>query len=200
MTAVAIIPARGGSMRIPNKNRRMFHGKPIIAYSIETAKASGLFDRIIVTTDSEEIGEVAVLYGAEFWGRDAEYARDEVGTQEVMRHTLKAMRETYDYACCVYATAPLMTAEDLRDGYGCVRMRDFEYAMSVGAEPLRDAGQWYWGTAWAFSHAVALIGDCTAMVPIPEDRVCDVNTEDDWKRCEAMYTANHQLSTGEKIG
>ena len=89
MSAVAIIPARGGSKRIPNKNIKEFAGKPIIAYSIEVAKASGLFDRVIVSTDSESIAEVAKYYGAEIpFMRPKELADEYTGTDSVVLHAL----------------------------------------------------------------------------------------------------------------
>jgi len=119
---IAIIPARGGSKRIPGKNIKLFHGKPIIAYSIEAAKASGLFDLILVSTDSDEIAEVAAHYGASVHRRPAELADDHTGTQAVMREALLAIHKpagphfAYDLACCIYATAPMMTPADLEAG------------------------------------------------------------------------------------
>src|SRR5688572_27060303 len=109
---VAIIPARGGSTRILRKNIRMFHGKPIIAYSIAAAKESKLFGRIVVSTEDGEIGRMAEGYGATWYPRGLELTVDEVGTQEVARDVLAWLVEQNDipeYACCIYATAPLMS-------------------------------------------------------------------------------------------
>ena len=121
MKTIAIIPARGGSKRIPRKNIKDFCGKPIIAYSIEAAKASGLFDRIIVSTDDEEIAEVAKKYGAEIpFMRPKELADDFTGTNAVVRHALEWFVEKKtpaDYACCIYATAPFIQVEYLKEGY-----------------------------------------------------------------------------------
>lgn len=116
MTNICIIPARGGSKRIPGKNIRPFLGKPIIAYSIEAALTAGVFDQVLVSTDSEEIAEIAQVYGALFWRRPAELADDHTGTQPVMRQALRAVARDGDLACCVYPTAPMMSPADLRLG------------------------------------------------------------------------------------
>jgi pseudaminic acid cytidylyltransferase len=187
MGTVAIIPARGGSTRIPGKNINPFHGKPIIAYSIETAQRSGLFDRVIVSTDSEEIAQVVRAYGAEVLMRPADMAQNDVGTQAVMRYVLGEQLGLSDgLACCIYPTAPLMLEDDLFYGYGQVNY-GARYAMSVGDMPLADAGQWYWGRVLSFVKELPLIHPRTAMVPIPADRVCDINTFDDWIRAEELY-------------
>jgi len=119
--AVAIIPARGGSKRIPRKNIKDFHGKPLIAYSIEVALASKLFEKIIVTTDDEEIASIAKEYGAEVpFLRPKELSDDFIGTEDVINHTLKYLEnhgEMYDYVCTIYATAPLLQEKFLIEGF-----------------------------------------------------------------------------------
>lgn len=192
MTCIAIIPARGGSRRIPRKNIKLFHGKPIIAYSIEAAKKSGLFDRIIVSTDDMEIAEVARQYGAEAVMRNWDDPNGDMGTQEVMRRVLLQLGITDGLACCIYPTAPLMCVEDLKEGYlVTVDSRSHCYAVSVGAKPLRDAGQFYWGTVRAFVMSWELWTFPTAAVAVNERRVCDINTPDDWLRAEEMYAKLH---------
>ncbi|MBG0789046.1 MAG: pseudaminic acid cytidylyltransferase [Desulfovibrionaceae bacterium] len=118
---IAVIPARGGSKRIPRKNIRPFLGKPIIAYSIETAMRTGLFDEIIVSTDDEEIAETARSYGATTpFMRPAELSDDMSGTTPVIRHALKWCLDNgkdVDAVCGLYATAPFTTTEDLRRGH-----------------------------------------------------------------------------------
>jgi pseudaminic acid cytidylyltransferase len=115
---IAIIPARGGSKRIPRKNIRPFAGKPLIAYSIEAARQSGLFDRIIVTTDDEEIAEVARQFGAETpFVRPPELANDYATTVPVIKHAIEWVEQNVgkvDLACCIYATAPFIQASALR--------------------------------------------------------------------------------------
>lgn len=198
MTAcVAIIPARGGSRRIYRKNIAMFHGRPIIAYSIETALATGLFDAVIVSTDCQEIADIAQIYGAVALMRDDEYAADAIGTQEVARHAIEALAglgHIYDYACVIYATAPMMMPEDLHGGLSLLEADlDTDFVISVGDSPLQDAGQWYWGHADNFGIN-PLVSVNTVMVPIPKERVCDINTSDDWARAETMYRAWKGLS------
>ena len=118
---VAIIPARGGSKRIPRKNIRPFEGKPIIAYSIEAALATGLFERVIVSTDDREIASVAESFGAEVpFLRPAEIADDMTGTAPVVKHAVAALQASGDEitcACCIYATAPFVRASDLITAY-----------------------------------------------------------------------------------
>ena len=162
MSRIAVIPARGGSTRIPRKNILEFHGKPIIAYSIETAKASGLFDRIIISTDDREIAEVAVQYGAtDIHERRPEHARNEVGTQEVARQVLLDYQGFYNpqYVCVIYATAPMMMAEDLKLGLDRLVSTGMDYVYTVGMQPdgtLIDAGQWYFGKIKSFIDGVPL--------------------------------------------
>jgi CMP-N-acetylneuraminic acid synthetase len=110
MINVAIIPARGGSKRIYKKNIREFCGKPIIAYSIEAAINSGMFDRVIVSTDDQNIADIAKEYGAETpFMRPMSLADDHTGTNDVVAHAINALEqlgETLGYVCCIYATAP----------------------------------------------------------------------------------------------
>lgn len=115
--AVAIITARGGSKRIPHKNIRVFCGKPIIEYSIEAAKKSNLFEEVMVSTDDEEIADIARRAGAEIpFLRSADTAGDYATTAEVLREVLEhyeAIGKWFDYGCCIYPTAPFVTAEKL---------------------------------------------------------------------------------------
>ena len=189
MKAIAIIPARGGSQRIPGKNWKDFHGKPIIQYSIETAIKSGLFDQVVVTTDGPEIAEAAMRAGAMVVWRSEAMAKDHIGTQEVASTTLALFRDWLDYACCIYPTAPMMTVEDLKAGHALLANAKAmgSYCMSVGTEPLRDAGQWYWGTAQAFLDRHNLIGPRTILYPIAESRVRDINTQEDWDAALIQY-------------
>ena len=114
---VALIPARGGSKRIPQKNIKFFCGKPIIAYSIETAFASKLFDKVIVSTDDKEIAETAKNYGAEVpFIRPAKLSDDYTGTNAVIAHGIKWIMEQgwkLSAVCCIYATAPFIQKNDI---------------------------------------------------------------------------------------
>ncbi|MGD9719338.1 MAG: pseudaminic acid cytidylyltransferase, partial [Sulfurimonadaceae bacterium] len=112
MNAIAIIPARGGSKRIPRKNIKLFHGKPLIAYSIEAALASGLFSEVVVSTDDAEITQIAREYGASVpFMRPKDLSDDFTGTGAVIAHAtawlLQNGRE-FDTLCTIYATAPFL--------------------------------------------------------------------------------------------
>lgn len=116
---LAIITARGGSKRIPRKNIKEFCGKPILAYSIEAAVTSGIFDTVMVSTDDEEIAEIAKQYGAEVpFYRSAETANDYATTNDVLLEVLAEYEkrgECFDMAVCIYPTAPFVTAEKLKE-------------------------------------------------------------------------------------
>ena len=132
---LAVIPARGGSKRIPKKNIRDFLGKPIIAYSIEVAINSGLFDEVIVSTDDEEIAAVANKYGANTpFVRPSELADDFTGTNDVVKHSIQWFKEhnySIDYACCIYATAPFLKYEYLMEGFESLVHSKRSFAFSV---------------------------------------------------------------------
>ena len=116
---LAIIPARGGSKRIPRKNIKEFHGKPIIAYAIEAANRSGLFDVVMVSTDDPEIGSVAQSFGATVpFLRSAETSGDHVGTVEVLLEVLRDYGRAFDHICCIYPCNPFLTGRKLSDGLG----------------------------------------------------------------------------------
>jgi len=132
---IAIIPARGGSKRIPNKNIKDFLGKPIIAYSIETALLSRLFDKVIVSTDSEEIATVAKKYGAEVpFIRPCEISDDFATTADVIKHSLDWAINNIGkikYACCIYATAPFVQVKYLKEGHHVLAEKDVSSVFSV---------------------------------------------------------------------
>jgi len=115
---VAIIPARGGSKRIPRKNIKIFNGRPIISWSIEAARLSGLFDRIIVSTDDDEIANVAIEWGAEIpYIRPVELSDDFSNTTDVVAHGIRWLLNegiALQSVCCIYATAPLIQVEDIK--------------------------------------------------------------------------------------
>ena len=119
MKSIAIITARGGSKRIPKKNIKEFLGKPIIAYSIEAALNTGLFDEVMVSTDSEEIAEVAKKYGAKVpFFRSEKTSGDFATTNDVLLEVIDEYEkrgERFDYGVCVYPTAPFVTAEKIKD-------------------------------------------------------------------------------------
>ena len=137
---LCVIPARGGSKRIPRKNIKEFHGKPLIAYSIQVAIDSHLFDKIIVSTDDEEIAQIAKSYGAEVpFVRPKELSDDHTGTGAVVEHAinyLKERGESYEYVCTLYATAPLLQAKYLIESYEKLKKSDAVTVFSCTSMPF----------------------------------------------------------------
>lgn len=225
MDALAIIPARGGSKRIPGKNTKLFAGRPVIAYSIEAAKASGCFSRIIVSTDSEHIAEVARHYGAETpFMRPAALADDHTATAPVLIHALQALQAEYPLPgqfCCIYPAAPFITPEDLARGRalliehavtsvfpvttfpssiyralgiqgGFVRIlrpENLETRTQDLPEAYHDAGQFYWCDTGKFLAEHKLWTDRSMPLVLPRHRVCDLDTEEDWRTGELLFAA-----------
>jgi N-acylneuraminate cytidylyltransferase len=141
---LCIIPARGGSKRIPRKNIKDFLGKPIIAYSIDVAKDSGLFEEVMVSTDDDEIADIAKAYGASVpFKRSSANADDHATTVDVILEVLKQYEDqnkTFDYSCCIYPTAPLIQKDDLKEGFekvkqgldGALPLMEFDYPIWRG--------------------------------------------------------------------
>ena len=161
---IAIIPARGGSKRIPRKNIKSFHGKPIIAYSIEAAIQSGVFDRVIVSTDDSEIADIAREYGAETpFIRPQELSCDHTATVPVIKHAIEEIEsqtgQLIESACCIYATAPFVVPDRIKMAYRiliegnrdyCFPVVEFEYAIQralavdeVGSISMRESNQYH---------------------------------------------------------
>ena len=136
---IAVIPARGGSKRIPRKNIKPFRGKPMIAWSIEAARDAGLFEHILVSTDDAEIADVARRHGAEVpFVRPAELSDDHTGTTEVIAHATRwAQAQGWPVAavCCIYATAPFVQAQDLRRGLQALEGGRWAYAFTATDYP-----------------------------------------------------------------
>lgn len=137
MKKVAIITARGGSKRIPRKNIKAFCGKPILAYSIEAAITSGLFDTVMVSTDDEEIARTAKQYGAEVpFLRSEKTANDFATTNDVLLEVLEEYEKRgihYDLACCIYPTAPFVTGEKLKKAMEALLASDADTLIPVVA-------------------------------------------------------------------
>ena len=137
---VAIIPARGGSKRIPQKNIKDFHGKPLIAYSIEVALKSGLFDKVIVSTDDEEIAKIAKNYGAEIpFIRPKELSDDFTGTGAVVNHAIEYLKqngEEFDFICTIYATAPFLQEKYLIEAFDKLKNSNARNAFSCTSMPF----------------------------------------------------------------
>ena len=186
MNRIAIFPARGGSVRIPRKNIKEFKGQPMMAWPIKIAQKSNLFDAIVVSTDHVQTAELAASLGCiVHWRAHDDGTR---GTNEVARQVL--MTDKYrnvEKACVIYPCSPLLCVSDLERGLAVLGRDGALFAMSVQTEPLADAGCFYWGDANAFRVAAPLIDSHTVMVPMPANRVCDINTTADWERAEALF-------------
>lgn len=203
MSAIAIIPARGGSRRIPRKNIKLFHGKPIVAYAIEAARRAGLFDRVVVSTEDTEIKEVAMRYGATWTERPPRLLEDDRGPVDVARDL--ALTLPLDYFCVIYATAAMLDLEAMKLGLRQLETRAF--ALSVGVEPLHDAAQFVWCRREALLSRVHEFGPDTAMIMVDPRTDCDINTPEDWARAERMWQElnescehNYQLVTPAEPG
>jgi N-acylneuraminate cytidylyltransferase len=145
---IAVIPARGGSKRIPKKNIKGFCGKPMIAWPIVAARESGLFDHVIVSTDDADIAAVAVHWGAEApFQRPSALADDYTGTTDVIAHAVRwASDQSWplDAVCCIYATAPFVQPRDLDRGLRALESGQWAYAFaatSFSAPVYRAFGQ-----------------------------------------------------------
>ena len=227
MTNIAIITARGGSKRIPRKNIRSFCGKPIIAYSIEAALDSKLFDEVMVSTDSLEISEVAKNYGASVpFMRSEANSNDYATTADVLREVLEryqAIGKNFGYMCCLYPTAPFITAEKLRTAFNHMKEAEADALTPVVAfsfPPQRafiisdgflqyihpefiktrsqDLEKIYHDCGQFYFYKVSsfLSGSGIKTVPliISEAEVQDIDNEEDWKLAEIKF--NILLSTG----
>lgn len=198
MSAVAILPARGGSRRIPRKNIALFRGRPMISYPIAAAKECGLFDSIWISTEDGEIARLAPELGVRWIPRPHELAEinaPDCGTQEVMRHALKNLEyagATFDYACCIYPCAPMMTANDLRAGFSFLQCQRYGAFACI-------PGWFYFGLAQDFLSGSRLTDEDTMPLP-PNKRYIDINTPGDWVRAELMYASWHRRLEGDTDG
>lgn len=225
---IAVIPARGGSKRIPRKNIAPFAGKPMISYAIRAAQNSGLFDHIVVSTDDVEIADVSRNYGAEApFVRPAVLADDFTATVPVVAHAVHACRELgweFDQVCCIYPAVPFLRETDLVSTLEMLGEGNTEYVFPIATYPspiqralrkladgkvepfnpqftsvrtqdleiaFHDAGQFYWGLAQSWLDGRNIHEHGSGFV-IPDWRVVDIDTLDDWLRAELMYASINQ--------
>ena len=221
---LAIIPARGGSKRIPRKNVRPFMGKPIMAYSIEAALKSGLFDEVMVSTDDEEIIGIARQYGTRVpFVRTEATANDHATLADVIREVMERYEEegkVFDNVCCILATAPLISPEDIRSSYDRLVSSDFVtvYPVVAFSYPILRALQMdetgFMDMRWP-EYAKTRSQDLETMyhdsgtfywhkvapwragiqrrggIVVDESRVQDIDTETDWKLAEMKFRMLH---------
>lgn len=225
MSRIAIITARGGSKRIPHKNIREFCGKPILAYSIEAALQSGLFDEVMVSTDDEKIAAVARRYGASVpFMRSAANADDYATTADVLQEVLQAYGrrgQTFDWMCCLYPTAPFVTATRLQEAWtrltaaaadGLMPVVRFSYppqrCFTITEEGhlaykwpqylrarSQDLEPYYHDAGQFYFWRVKGFGEGTVQRLVPlildEAEVQDIDNLEDWKLAEIKYKLLH---------
>lgn len=225
MKNLAIIPARGGSKRIPRKNIKLFHGKPIIAYAIEIAISSGLFDEVIVSTEDEEIAEIARKHGAKVpFYRSVENSNDIATTSSVLLEVIQQLeneKHSIESICCIYPTSPLINSKDLIDAEQRFKNKKFDTLISCVSysfpiqrafemtetdeiqllhpelinqrsqdlnKTYHDAGSFYFFKNDAFKKNKSLwIGNIGAY-ELPESKVQDIDTNEDWLLAELKYS------------
>jgi pseudaminic acid cytidylyltransferase len=189
---VALIPARGGSVRVPRKNIRDFHGMRMLNYPICAAQDSGLFDLIVVSTDDREIASCAFDNGCIVVPR--RYDDGATGTQEIAARVFDQLDVSGGASCVIYPCTPLLLPSDLKAGWA--KLLDPEaksFVRSVGPDG-QDAGAFYFGWTRAFRDRRPLDEFNTTDYVLPAERVIDVNTEADWTRALSMYDALRRAS------
>jgi pseudaminic acid cytidylyltransferase len=223
---IAVIPARGGSKRIPRKNIKLFAGKPMIAYAIEAAKQCGLFAHVVVSTDDQEIAEISRAFGAETpVPRPLHLADDHTPTVPVIAHAVTACESLgwqFDHVCCIYPGVPFIQQDDVKSALKllqgtvsaayCFPITEFPSAIQRAlrrkesglVEPFHpgyeltrtqdlepayhDAGQFYWGHKQSWLNNPRIHHSGVGLV-IPNWRVVDIDTPEDWERAEAIHRA-----------
>lgn len=228
---IAIIPARSGSKRIPRKNIKTFCGKPIIAYAINAAKESGLFEYIVVSTDDEEIAQIAREYGALTpFMRPSKLADDYTKTASVISHAINSCQAfgwKFNQVCCIYPSVPFIQIDDLKTTFKLlISNNDAKYSFPITeySSPIQraltlssngeikpfypefelnrtqdlvpayfDVGQFYWGKTETWLTNSKIHVDGLGYI-IPNWRVVDIDTLEDWQRAEFIYRAINNSS------
>ena len=128
---IGIILAKSFSKRVPNKNFRRFNGKPMIHWTIDAAKKSKVFDKIIIATDSDEIIKKFKKYNLEFIKRPKELNKEKYGVDEVMKYCLSYLSEKVEYACCLYACSPLISYQDIKNSFSKIKAKKYKYIFAA---------------------------------------------------------------------
>ena len=187
---LCIIPARGGSKRIPHKNVRDFKGRPVISYSIKAAKESGIADIVMVSTDDGEIAKAAEAYGAEVpFMRSSENADDRAGIAEVLIEVVENYQKlgrSFDYVVCILATAPLIKASDLKKAYGMLESHA-EAGSICSVESFSYPPQFFIFRTAALLRDRKLYTEYTLPFMLDETAAQDIDTDTDWKIAELKY-------------
>jgi pseudaminic acid cytidylyltransferase len=222
---VAIIPARGGSKRIPKKNIQKMKGLPIIAWTIRSVIKSGIFDRVIVSTDSNQIANISKKYKAETpFTRPKNLSSDYTVTSAVIKHAIKWLEANNcnpENICCIYPTSASISSKDLKKGLKKLKSNKFNYVFSVQknnnnifrsfkkdnkgnlkmifpqnykkrtqdlGSVYNDAGQFYWAKTKTWLKQKKIFEGRSSIIEIPRSRSIDIDTLEDWKLAEKIYT------------
>lgn len=228
---LAVIPARGGSKRIPRKNIRPFAGQPMIAFAIQAAQRTKAFDHIIVSTDDGEIADIAMALGAEVpFTRSTDLADDHTPTVPVVADAITQCRRLgwpISQVCCIYPGVPFIEARDILIALDTLEKGDSHYVFPVTPFPSAiqralqrnhdgltqsffpqyaktrtqdlepayfDVGQFYWGQAQSWLDGLTIHTNGKTIV-LPQWRVVDIDSEEDWERAELMYRAIWEKAT-----
>ena len=232
---IAVIPARGGSKRIPRKNLKSFCGKPMLNYAIEAAIASTLFDRVIVSTDDDEIAALAKKSGAEVpFRRSQELSNDHATTLPVVQDAIRRLEEegsSIEMVSCIYPTVPLLSGKTLRRAGReffsnprdfLVAATAFDYPVQRGfffsedrglqmlfpeeyetrSQDLRpvfhDAGQFYFASRGTWLNSTRMYTESSRLFLLPKEKVCDIDTLEDWEWAEFLYQNTNASNTSGK--
>ena len=222
---IAVVPARGGSKRIPRKNIKLFNGLPVIAHAINTARNSGLFEDVFVTTDDSEIADIATSFGAKVpWIRGKELSNDFATTLQVMQDAVTRIQsdlKSLQNVCCIYPVTPLLQRAFLEEALNKLEDNGWDYVISatkVKTPPERlftvdqnsqirmyfpkheasrtqdvspafqDAGQFYWGKTSSWVAGLPLFTSKSTFIELPQETFVDVDTIDDWKYAEILFS------------
>ena len=215
--AICIIPAKGHSERLPGKNMKRFFGQPIIKYAIDTARASGLFHKVVVSTDDDKIGTATAGMGAVYHKRGSGLAEATVPMVEVVLDALTEQRVTYEYVCMMYATNPFSTVRDLVTGLDWLEQgfdvvfpafqgphpehsyikKDWRYMLrypeyegepsQFWPTPYHPAGQWYFADVPALFESRSFVMPHTWCIEVPAFHAVDIDTEEDWEFATVIY-------------
>tara|TARA_B100000941_G_scaffold287318_1_gene262287 strand:+ start:538 stop:1203 length:666 start_codon:yes stop_codon:yes gene_type:complete len=219
---IALITARANSIRIKNKNIKTFYGKPIIAYPIKVALSSKIFDRVIVSTDSREIANISLEYGASVpFLRPKTLSKNNIGTLEVIQHTINKIlkNESNVDICCIYPVTPLLNKEIIIKSFKYFKITKSDFLVPVLKKKnerflylnkkgfieefekkqkqvnVMDTGQFYWGTKKSFLKTKNIFSKKCKPYFIKKSRALDVNTNKDWEHLKKMYKKLIRIDT-----
>lgn len=183
MKILGIIPARGGSKRLPKKNIRMLAGKPLIAWTIEEAKKSKLITCLIVSTEDSEVMEAAWKYGAEVLMREPELATDDASSEDVVRSVVRSL-PGYDYVCLLQPTSPLRIAEDIDNTVGLAVQNGISvFTCNTDLTPRPNGAVYVWPSRDISKESVAWYS-------MPDSRSLDIDTEEEFQKAELALQAH----------